>query len=166
MNLKKSTRTKDHWKLLSRSRFLQARSSHCNEKCADRPIVSVRHSPVTNGCICIIALQLLKPTTFFMCVLSNAVHISSSEYWLKGSRLYLTVPTNNTGSCGMMERFCRRSWRWIFPTLTLSISILPPFSSTRRNRAVPRDDLPRNTSKTSSLLFYVRTELDSAVSSF
>ena len=37
-NSKKSTKTLDHWKLLSRCGLLQSRSSHCNEKCADRPI--------------------------------------------------------------------------------------------------------------------------------
>ena len=31
-NSKKSTGTFDHWKLLSKCRLLQARSSHCNEK--------------------------------------------------------------------------------------------------------------------------------------
>ena len=39
-NLMKSTGTLDRWKLLSRYGFLQARSSHWNLKCADRPIVS------------------------------------------------------------------------------------------------------------------------------
>ena len=48
-NSKKSTGTLDHWKLLSRCGFLQARSNHCNTKCADRPIFSVRRYLVTGG---------------------------------------------------------------------------------------------------------------------
>ena len=42
-------RNMDHWKLLSRCGFLQPRSRHCNEKCADRPIVSVWRCLVTGG---------------------------------------------------------------------------------------------------------------------
>ena len=37
-NVKKSTRTLDHQKLLNRCGFFQSRSSHCNEKSADCPI--------------------------------------------------------------------------------------------------------------------------------
>ena len=40
-NLKKSTRIMVHLKLLNRCGFLQAQSSHGNEKCADRPILSI-----------------------------------------------------------------------------------------------------------------------------
>ena len=36
--LKKSAGTLNHWKLLSRCGLFKPRSSHCNEKCADRPI--------------------------------------------------------------------------------------------------------------------------------
>ena len=39
---RKSTGTLDHWKLLRSGEFIQPRSSHCNEKCADRPTVSVQ----------------------------------------------------------------------------------------------------------------------------
>ena len=39
-NMNKSAGTLDRWILLSRCGFLQIRSSRCNEKCADRPILS------------------------------------------------------------------------------------------------------------------------------
>ena len=48
-NSKKSTGTLDHWKFLSKYGFLQLLSSHCNEKCADRPIFNVWRCPVTGG---------------------------------------------------------------------------------------------------------------------
>ena len=48
-NSKKSTGTLDHRKLLSKYGFLQPRSSLCKEKCADRPIFSVRRYLVTGG---------------------------------------------------------------------------------------------------------------------
>ena len=48
-NSKKSRGTLDHWKLLTRCGFLQARSSRSNEKYADRQIVGVLRSPVTEG---------------------------------------------------------------------------------------------------------------------
>ena len=48
-NLKKFTGTLDLWKLLSRCSNLQLRSSHYNEKCANYPIFSVWHCPVTGG---------------------------------------------------------------------------------------------------------------------
>ena len=38
---KKNAGTLEHWKVRSSCEFLQARSSQCNKKCADRPVVSV-----------------------------------------------------------------------------------------------------------------------------
>ena len=51
-NSKKSTGTLDHRKLLSRCGFLQLRSSRCNEKYADHPMVRVWRCLVTGGLIC------------------------------------------------------------------------------------------------------------------
>ena len=48
-NSKKSTGTLNHWKLLSRCGFLQARNSDCNEKCTDHLIFSVWCCWVTGG---------------------------------------------------------------------------------------------------------------------
>ena len=52
------------------------------------------------------------------------------------------VPTNKTGSCGMMDSLLLRSCRPIVDTSMLSIDILPESASTRRNKATPNDDLP------------------------
>ena len=42
----------------------------------------------------------------------------------------------------MIERFCRKSFKLILLISTSSINILPVCNSTRRNKAVPNDDLP------------------------
>ena len=48
-NLRKSAGILDHWKILSRHRFLQARSTYHYKKCARYPIAHVRRCLVTEG---------------------------------------------------------------------------------------------------------------------
>lgn len=55
---------------------------------------------------------------------------------------HLTVPLNSTGSWGMMESLLRRSARPMSLILTPSILMQPPDNSTRRKRAIPREDFP------------------------
>ena len=50
-------------------------------------------------------------TNRFKWAFSNARQTSSSEYFLKGSKLRRSVPLNKTGSCGIMVSRDRRSWR-------------------------------------------------------
>lgn len=57
-------------------------------------------------------------------------------------RSHLTVPLNSTGSWGMMESLLRRSARPMSLILTPSILMQPPHNSTRRKRAMPREDFP------------------------
>mmetsp|Transcript_13169 Transcript_13169/g.18231 ORF Transcript_13169/g.18231 Transcript_13169/m.18231 type:complete len:351 (-) Transcript_13169:4033-5085(-) len=76
------------------------------------------------------------------CALRIACTISWSSCSLKGSILNRIVPRNKTGSCGMIDNFSRRDQRPILVISTLSITILPPHSSTRRYRVTKREDFP------------------------
>lgn len=55
---------------------------------------------------------------------------------------YLTVPTNRTGSWGMMASFDLRSSNPIVVISILSITIEPESASTNLNKPTPRDDFP------------------------
>lgn len=55
---------------------------------------------------------------------------------------YLTVPTNRTGSWGITVSLALRSSRPIVQMSTSSMRMVPPAGSTRRNKAIPSDDLP------------------------
>lgn len=75
---------------------------------------------------------------------------------------HLTVPLNSTGSWGMMESLLRRSARPISLILSPSILMQPPDNSTRRKRAIPREDFPNESEdmqKSSSLANSVKTKL-------
>lgn len=78
-----------------------------------------------------------------MCVFtsSRAFHKSWSECWLKGSRFFLMVPVNRTGSCGMIDIFRRRSCKPISDVNTPSTKILPS-GSVKRNSAEIRELFP------------------------
>ena len=56
---------------------------------------------------------------------SKACQSSQSGYSLNGSKLYLKVPENKTGSCGIIEIFDLKSCKPIFDVSTESIDILP-----------------------------------------
>lgn len=50
-------------------------------------------------------------THSFMCVLSSASQMSSSQYWLKGSRLDLSGERFNSGA-DKWKIWCRFTWGW------------------------------------------------------
>lgn len=72
---------------------------------------------------------------------SKALQSTSSLTFSKGSKLYLTVAENNTGSWGIMEIFDRKSLSRTLAVSTSSMAITPSIGA-RRNRAAIRVDLP------------------------
>lgn len=72
---------------------------------------------------------------------------------------YLTVPTNRTGSWGIIVSLVRRSSKPTVQISTSSMKMVPEAGSTRRNRAMPSDDFPgdnesRNNYSNSSFHFH------------
>ena len=59
-----------------------------------------------------------------------------------GKRLGRTVPLNSTGSCGMTATADRKAFRPRVAMSVPSITMRPLSSSTRRKRAVTKEDLP------------------------
>jgi hypothetical protein len=80
-------------------------------------------------------------TTCLNSTSARAAHSAASVHWSNGSRLVRRVPVNSTGSCGMMEILDRRSWSPIRMVFTPSMCIRPHNGSTKRNKAVMREDL-------------------------
>lgn len=81
-------------------------------------------------------------TTCFSSTSARAAHNTASRNSPNGSRFSLSKPENNAGSCGMIEILDRRSCSPIRMVFTPSMCISPEEGSTRRNKAVMREDLP------------------------
>ncbi len=95
-------------------------------------------------CVCVcVCVRMCVCVCVCVCVFtsSRAFHKSWSECWLKGSRFFLMVPVNSTGSCGMIDIFWRRSCRPISEVNTPSTKILPS-GSIKRNSAEIRELFP------------------------
>ena len=71
----------------------------------------------------------------------RADHNAASANSWNGSRLSLNEAENNIGSCGMMDKFLRKSTRPILFVSTPSM-YKPPSMLAKRKRAVISDDLP------------------------
>lgn len=80
-------------------------------------------------------------------------HISSSECRPRGSKLLRTVPLKSVGSWGIILSLVLRSLRPIEQISKLSISILPPTGSTRRNSELMSVDFPLPVLPTTPILF-------------
>lgn len=72
----------------------------------------------------------------------HAFHISSSVYCPTGSTLLLTVPSNRTGSWGIIPKRERRSWSPRVQMSMPSMIICPPVGSTSLKKTWMRVDLP------------------------
>ncbi len=114
----------------------------------------------------------------FMLVRSTASQTASSEYFSKGSKLYLhnfkyfglittmfiafyemgdlMVPMKSTESWGIMDNFERRSSSPISRILIPSIFIVPEVSSASLNSATPKEDLPEPVRPTIPEIFNVK----------
>ena len=69
--------------------------------------------------------------------------IEISSYWLRDSiKIYLTVPSNNTGSCGIIASLDRRVCNDTWLMSTSSMSTRPSLISIIRNNANMVEDLP------------------------
>lgn len=80
-------------------------------------------------------------------------HISWSEYKPRGSKLLRTVPLKRVGSWGIILSLVLRSLRPMEQISNLSISILPPAGSTRRNNELISVDFPLPVLPTTPILF-------------
>jgi len=80
-------------------------------------------------------------------------HISWSECRPRGSKLLRTVPLKSVGSWGIILNLVLRSFRPMEQISNLSISILPPAGSTRRNNELISVDFPLPVLPTTPILF-------------
>ena len=81
-----------------------------------------------------------RPATRWAC--RRADHSARSACSSKGSRLLRTVPRKSVGSCGMMARRERRSYRPTVEMLTPSMAMVPAEISTSRNSVDMMELLP------------------------
>jgi hypothetical protein len=84
----------------------------------------------------------LSSITALIPVFSSTVKIASSLALEPGSRLYLTVPANSSGSCGRVTRDSRSLFKFNVDVSMPSMAILPPAASYIRRIKARSVDLP------------------------